>query len=191
MAGNITTAAQPVRDSTVGLHERDTTFSMEFISQLQHSAVMDWVRESGSLLGYPAILFLHTLGLATVAGLNGAIDLRLLGVASRISLASLTRFFPFIWAAFILTAISGVTLLIADAETKLRSPVFYIKLVFIILALVNLQLLRKRVFDNPEVDRLPVSAQAKMLALSSLVLWVGATTAGRLMAYIGPVAGLK
>ena len=36
-------------------------------------AVMDWVRESGSLLGYPAILFLHTIGLATVAGLNGAI----------------------------------------------------------------------------------------------------------------------
>ena len=54
---------------------------MDFIIQLQHSAVMDWVRESGSLLGYPAILFLHTIGLATVAGLNGAIDLRLLGVA--------------------------------------------------------------------------------------------------------------
>jgi hypothetical protein len=165
---------------------------MEFISQLQHSAVMDWVRESGSLLGYPTILFLHTLGLATVAGLSGAIDLRLLGVASRVPLASLTRFFPFIWAAFVVTAVSGVTLLIADAETKLRSPVFYIKLVFIILALVNLQLLRKGVFDNPDADRLPVSTQAKMLALSSLVLWVGATTAGRLMAYIGPgpAAGL-
>lgn len=166
---------------------------MEFISQLQHSAVMDWVRESGSLLGYPAILFLHTLGLAIVAGLNGAIDLRLLGVASRVPLASLTRFFPFIWAAFVVTAISGVTLLIADAETKLRSPVFYIKLLFIILALVNLQLLKKRVFANPDVDRLPVTSLAKILALTSLLLWVGATTAGRLMAYIGPgpVAGLE
>jgi hypothetical protein len=163
---------------------------MDFIIQLQHSAVMDWVRESGSLLGYPAILFLHTLGLATVAGLNGAIDLRLLGVASRVPLASLTRFFPFIWAAFAVTAISGVTLLIADAETKLRSPVFYIKLVFIILALINLQLLKKRVFADPEADVHPVSSQARMLALSSLVLWVAATTAGRLMAYIGPVAGL-
>jgi hypothetical protein len=164
---------------------------MDFIIQLQHSAVMDWVRESGSLLGYPSILFLHTLGLATVAGLNGAIDLRLLGVASRISLASLTRFFPFIWAAFVVTAVTGVTLLIADAETKLRSPVFYIKLVFIILALVDLQLLKKRVFANPDVDRLPISAQAKLLAVSSLVFWAAATTAGRLMAYIGPVAGLK
>jgi hypothetical protein len=166
---------------------------MAFISQLQHSAVMDWVRESGSLLGYPAILFLHTIGLAIVAGLNGAIDLRLLGVASRIPLTSLTRFFPLIWAAFVVTAVSGVTLLVADAETKLRSPVFYIKLLFIIVALVNLQLLRKRVFGNPDADRQPVSAQAKMLALTSLLLWVGATTAGRLMAYIGPgpTAGLE
>lgn len=163
---------------------------MEFISQLQHSALMDWVRESGSLLGYPTILFLHTLGLATVAGLNGAIDLRLLGVGSRIPLAPLTRFFPFIWAAFALTALTGVTLLIADAETKLASPVFYVKLAFIILALINLHLLKTRVFANPDVDRMPVTSQAKVLALSSLILWVAATTAGRLMAYIGPVAGL-
>jgi hypothetical protein len=163
---------------------------MEFISQLQHSALMDWVRESGSLLGYPTILFLHTMGLATVAGLNGAIDLRLLGVASRIPLASLTRFFPFIWAAFALTALTGVTLLIADAETKLASPVFYVKLAFIILALINLHLLKTRIFANPDVDRMPVTSNAKVLALSSLILWVAATTAGRLMAYIGPVAGL-
>ena len=163
---------------------------MDFIIQLQHSAVMDWVRESGSLLGYPAILFLHTIGLATVAGLNGAIDLRLLGVAPRIPLAPLTRVFPFIWWAFGVTALSGVTLLIADAETKLRSPVFYIKMLFIILALINLQLLKKRVFTDPQVDTQPVTGQARMLALSSLVMWIGATTAGRLMAYIGPVAGL-
>jgi hypothetical protein len=160
---------------------------MEFISQLQHSAVMDWVRESGSLLGYPFILFMHTLGLATVAGLNGAIDLRLMGVAPRIPLSSMTRFFPFIWGAFGLTALSGVTLLIADAETKLRSGVFYVKLFFIILALVNLHLMKKRVFANANVDTQPITGQAQMLAFTSLVFWVAATTAGRLMAYIGPV----
>jgi hypothetical protein len=164
---------------------------MDFILQLQQSTVMDWVRESGSLLGYPAILFLHTLGLATVAGLNGAIDLRLLGIAPGIPLAPLTRFFPFIWAAFVVTALTGVTLLIADAETKLASPVFYVKLLFIILALINLQLLRKRVFGDPGLDSHPISAQAKVLALSSIVFWVAATTAGRLMAYIGPVTGLQ
>ena len=164
---------------------------MDFILQLQHSALMDWVRESGSLLGYPTILFLHTLGLATVAGLNGAIDLRLLGVASKVPLSSLTRFFPFIWMAFGLTALTGVVLLIADAETKLASPVFYVKMVFIVLALTNLHLLKRRIFADPNVDTHPLHSQATLLALSSLVFWVGATTAGRLMAYLGPVGGLN
>ena len=162
---------------------------MEFILQLQHSSVMDWVRESGSLLGYPTILFLHTLGLATVAGLNGAIDLRLLGVGAKVPLSSLTRFFPFIWLAFGLTAVTGVILLIADAEAKLASPVFYVKLVFIVLALITLHLLKRRIFADPNVDTHPLTSQARMLALSSLVFWVGATTAGRLMAYLGPVGG--
>jgi hypothetical protein len=147
---------------------------------------MDWVRESGSLLGYPFILFLHTLGLAVVAGLSGAIDLRLLGVAPRISLSSLTRFFPFIWIAFAVTGVSGLTLLIADAETKLRSGVFYVKMLFIVLALINLHLLKTRVFARPDVDTQALSGQAQVLALTSLIFWVAATTAGRLMAYIGP-----
>ena len=164
---------------------------MDFILQLQHSALMDWVRESGSLLGYPTILFLHTLGLATVAGLNGAIDLRLLGVASKVPLSSLTRFFPFIWMAFGLTALTGVILLIADAEAKLASPVFYVKMVFIVLALINLHLLKRRIFADPNVDTHPLHSQATLLASSSLLFWVGATTAGRLMAYLGPVGGLN
>jgi hypothetical protein len=47
------------------------------------------------------------------------------------------------------------------------------------------------VFDDPQVDAQPLSSQARLLAATSLIFWVGATTAGRLMAYIGPVAGLS
>ncbi|HEY7189127.1 MAG TPA: hypothetical protein VH436_21365, partial [Vicinamibacterales bacterium] len=73
---------------------------MDFIYRLQHTAAMDWFRESGSLVGYPLVLFLHTLALGAVAGLSGALNLRVLGVAPRIPLTSLKRFFPIIWAAF-------------------------------------------------------------------------------------------
>jgi hypothetical protein len=34
-----------------------------------------------------------------------------------------------------------------------------------------------------------VPSKAKTLAVTSLLLWIGATTAGRLMAYLGPVGG--
>lgn len=162
---------------------------MEFIYRLQHTATMDWFRESGSLWGYPAVLFLHTLGLGTVAGISGAIDLRLLGVAPRIPLAPLSRFFPIIWTAFGVTAASGLVLLVAEAEAKLASPIFWVKMTFLALALVNVRLLRTRVFADPQIDGRPIASQAKLLAATSLMLWVAVTTAGRLMAYLekGPI----
>jgi hypothetical protein len=159
---------------------------MDFLLRLQESGLATWVSQSGSLLGYPTLLFLHTLGLATVAGLSTAINLRVLGVAAGIPLAPLRGFFPAIWAAFAVTAVSGTVLLITDAVAKLSSPVFYVKMAFIVLAVVNVHLLRT-VIRNPTVDAVPLPSRARTLAFTCLLWWIGATTAGRLIAYLGPV----
>ena len=44
---------------------------MEVLEQIEQIGFLVWVREGGSILGYPLVLFLHTLGLGTIAGLNG------------------------------------------------------------------------------------------------------------------------
>jgi hypothetical protein len=164
---------------------------MNFLSTVENWPYCIWIRESGSLWAYPTILFLHTLGLGVVMGLNSAIDLRVLGFASRMPIKPLERFFPWIWWGFWINAISGVILLMADATTKMINPVFYVKMVFIALAVVVLVLLRKNVFDNPGVEKSYVAASAKVLAGLSLLFWIGAVTAGRLMAYLGPVSGVS
>jgi hypothetical protein len=158
---------------------------MEFLQQIEQIGFLVWVREGGSILGYPLVLFLHTLGLGTIAGLSGAIDLRILGLAPQVKLAPLTRLFPVIWLAFGVTALSGTILLLAAASTKLVSPVFYIKMVLVALALVNMQVLRTRVLARTGVDTEPLTTGARGLAVSSLLLWCAATMAGRLMAYLG------
>jgi hypothetical protein len=164
---------------------------MEFLQQLEQSTFLVWIRESGSLWGYPSILFLHTLGLATVAGVNAGISLRLLGFAPQVPVGPLLRLFPVIWAAFVITALSGTVLLMADATAKLSSPVFYVKMLFIVLALVTMQMVKKRVITDPQVDTRPLAPIARTLAAASLFFWAAATLAGRLMAYIGPVSGLE
>ena len=164
---------------------------MDFLLRLEQSGFATWVREGGGLWSYPAILFLHTLGLATLAGVNAGVDLRILGFARQLPLAPMVRLFPVMWTALAVTAASGTALLVADATTKLASPVFYVKMVFVALAVVNLQLLKMNVFRGPLVDQQPLAASARLLAATSLLLWVGATTAGRLMAYLGPVSGLE
>ena len=67
---------------------------MDFIRSLEQSGLAAWVRESGTLWSYPTILFAHTLGLATLAGVNAGIDLRILGFAPHMPLAPLTRRIP-------------------------------------------------------------------------------------------------
>ena len=156
---------------------------MDFLQSLSQSAFSQWVSQSGSLLGYPTILFLHTIGLGTVAGLNAGIDLRLLGFGGRIPLAPLDRVFPAMWLGFVVSALSGLALLVADPVARLTQPIFYIKLLFVALAVINMQMLRTRVFRDPAVDqRLP--GNARLLAATSLIFWLGATTAGRLIAYL-------
>jgi hypothetical protein len=81
-------------------------------------------------------------------------------------------------------------LLIADATTKLTNPDFGVKMVFVFAGIVVLKIMRKKVFGDPQLDKAPVSGTAKGLAWVSLFCWIGAITAGRLLAYVGPVSGL-
>ena len=164
---------------------------MAFLASLENSGFGSWVRESSSLWAYPTILFLHTVGLGFLVGLNVAIDLRILGVADKLPLAPFERFYRVMWAAFWINTLSGTALLIADATTKLTNRVFYIKMGCIFFAVISMVLIRRHVFADAAVDRdrAPLAGTARALAATSLVLWAGAITAGRLMAYFGPVSG--
>jgi hypothetical protein len=163
---------------------------MDLLVSLENSAFFSWVRESSSLLAYPTVIFLHTLGLGFLVGINAAVALRILGVAPQIPIAPLRKFIPIMWVGFAVNATSGTILLIQDATTKLANPVFYVKLVVIALAIVTVQVINRRVFRDPLLDKRPMGANEKFLAVASIILWFGAITAGRLMAYLGPVSGL-
>lgn len=153
---------------------------MESLEQLRFIV---WVRESGSIWGYATFLFLHTFGLATVAGVSAGLGLRVLGFAPAMPLAPMKRLYPIMWGALAITIISGTVLLMTDTSKALM-PVFIAKITFVILAVVMLRLLYARLFNDPQADTRPIPSNARGLAVASLLFWVGATTAGRLMAYL-------
>jgi hypothetical protein len=158
---------------------------MDFLVALEGSALATWLRESPSLWAYPTILFLHTVGIGFLAGPSAAIDLRILGVAPDLPLSCMKRFFPVMYFGFWVNAVSGAALLMVDATKMLTNPYFYIKLMLIALAIVNIQLLKTRVFGNSNMDMGSVPVNGKLLAGTSLFLWAAAITAGRLTAYLG------
>ncbi len=163
---------------------------MAFLQQLEQSGLSQWVKQSGSLWAFPGILLAHTYGMAVMVGVIAGIDLKILGFVPAMPAAPLQRFLPLVWIAFWVNAVTGTILLVADASTKLTNPDFGVKMAFIVLAVITQRIIQKRVFGDPEIDRRPFTRQAKMLAVMSLVCWLGAITAGRLLAYVGNPGGL-
>jgi hypothetical protein len=151
-----------------------------FFVWLESTALSRWVVESPSVFAFPLVLAVHTIGLALLAGLNAALDFRILGVAPQIPVNAFRRFLPMMWCGFWLNAISGVLLLIAYPTKALTNPVFYLKLSLIAVAIVILRVVRRRFLAN-EVTA--IEGRAKVLAAASLFCWFGATIAGRLLAY--------
>jgi len=158
---------------------------MDFLVAVENTALATWIRESPSLLAYVFVLFLHAVGIALVVGFNAAVDLRILGVAPEVPIAPLDRFYPVMVIGFWINAVSGLGLLIASATEMMTNPLFYIKLGLILLAVINLVILRSQVLRDPYIDKRPLPAKAKVLAATSLLFWTGAITAGRLTAYLG------
>jgi hypothetical protein len=154
-----------------------------FFIWLEATSLSTWIRESTSVWAFPVILSLHTIGMGFAAGLNAAVDLRILGFAPSVPLLELRRFLPVMWAGFWLSAVSGVLLLIAYPTKALTNPVFYLKLSFLALALVGIRFMARSVFGDASLNLKPATRKCRLLAIASLVCWTGVITAGRLLAY--------
>jgi hypothetical protein len=157
---------------------------MEFLAWLQESALAQWVGSAPTLLAYPTILTLHTVGMSVVVGTCVVLDLRLLGFASDVPLAGFRRAPLLVWSGFGVNALTGVLLFLPAAEQKATQTTFLVKLAFIALALVTYGRIRKVMFQDAATLTAPIPSEARVLAGLSLVFWAGATVAGRLMAYI-------
>jgi hypothetical protein len=157
---------------------------MGLIEAIESSAYAEWVRASPSFFAYTFILSLHAMGLAVVVGLNCVIAFRLLGFVPELPVAPLRKLFPWIYAGFTINAISGGSLLAANLTADLSNWMFLSKLFFILLAMINLELTRTRIFDAPGALSSPeLPRQARTFAILSFLFWGLATISGRLTAY--------
>ena len=155
---------------------------MHLLLRVEQSGICQWIRSTDSIFGYYGILTVHAIGMAIVVGISACVDLRILGFAPALPLRPMEQFLPVLWLGFWMNAVSGTILLATDATHKLVNPDFYVKMMFIALALGTLQRLKAHVPRDPQ-GTTSVSKTAKILAVTSLVCWLGAIIAGRLLAY--------
>lgn len=143
------------------------------------------IRESDNM--FSLIESVHVLSLALVAGMIAIVDLRLLDVVYREVPADVVdrQFVRATWIGFMVMALSGGLLLVAEAAKVCVNPAAWVKFALMGLAGLNVILfqftVRRRIQDWREAARAPTGA--RMAAGVSLVLWVGVIAAGRAIAY--------
>jgi hypothetical protein len=155
---------------------------MALLASFEQNALSVWVRESPSLLAFPFILYLHTLGLAMLAGINVGLAFWLLARRTVPSF-DLTSVYRVMWLGFGVNAASGLVLLAAYPAKALTNWVFFVKLTLVGLALWALQQTKAELAPASGTAEREVSARARRLALASLLFWAGTILTGRLLAY--------
>lgn len=144
------------------------------------------MRESG-VWTYGVVNLFHILSVAALFGSVLLLDLRLLGLWRKVPLAAMsTVVLPIAKTGFALAALSGVCLLATKATEYVGNPFLYIKFPAIALGLLNVAVLnsfpawrehRMRDLSAPEQSRLA------LFGGTSLLCWLTAVTAGRMIAY--------
>lgn len=158
------------------------------------AAWLVWL-ETSSLAGamrqwqwlYPIVEIVHILGFVVLVGAAFFFDLRLLGFGRTLPVTGLAQhLLTRARVSFVIILASGLMMFTAHATEMAANPAFRLKLILIAAALVNAAAFHHWPFKSAarwDTGATP-PAPAKLAAMFSLVLWTGAITCGRLLAYL-------
>ena len=136
---------------------------------------------------FPWVECVHVIALTIVAGTIFIVDLRLVGLASKhLRYTQLSdQVLPWTWRAFALAAVTGGSLLMANASGYYHNTPLRIKAVLLLLAGLNMayfQFVTARSVASWDAGR--ASGGARFAGWASLILWAGVIACGRLAGFV-------
>ena len=144
------------------------------------------MRESGPWT-YAIVNLAHVLGISTLFGSILVLDLRLVGVGRRVPLAALSSaVVPIAATGFVIAAATGVGLLATKATEYVGNPFLLVKFPAIALGLINAAAVRfTDAWRAHQLRDLTPREERRLAVLGgvSLLCWLTAITAGRMIAY--------
>ena len=156
-----------------------------YYSKMIHDTWLGWAVAGGVPWLSPALATLHFFGMALLVGCAGTIDLRMLGVGKGLPLGPMQRLVPWGMAGFVLNLVTGIGLY-AGNPGQFQNAAFATKIAFVVLAAMNAMLfyvtgLASRVDQVTAGQNVPFGA--KLVAGTSLFLWVGVIYWGRMLPF--------
>jgi len=139
-----------------------------FCAWLEQTPLSQAIQSAGWVV--PAVQTIHILAIAAVMSSVLMLDLRLLGIfgADQPLARATSRFRPVIWWTLPILLATGVVMIIGEPARSLANPVFQLKMLLLLTAITVTAALHKG---------------SRIIAIASLLLWVGIVFAGRWIAY--------
>lgn len=157
-----------------------------FLGWLEGSTLGELLRGSG-VWTYGLINLAHITGIATLFGSVLLLDLKLLGAWRGLPLATLARpTIPLAAVGFTLAALAGFCMLSFNGSEYVGNPFLLIKFSAIGLGLLNALVVSRLPAWRERASREPTATQRRQLAVAggvSLVSWIAALAAGRMIGY--------
>jgi hypothetical protein len=154
---------------------------------------LNWIQNTGwavdikeSALVFPLIEGSHILSLSFSVGMVMVLDLRLLRISFRGQPVSLImqQLMPWSIAGFGVMILTGVLLFMTQAVKAYGNPFFRVKMILLVLAGINALYYQLKYYPKmAEWDRSATPAGVRVIAVLSLILWIGVIACGRTMAY--------
>ena len=152
---------------------------------IDSTALSTCLKESPSVWAFPTVLTLHTTGMGILVGASYVLDLRLLGIGRNVPLSGYRWVFPTLAIGLSINIVTGILLFIKDPTHWGTAIPFLIKMLLVIASVATVVPMRSLVLGSG-AEQSEVSSNMRLLAIASIVVWSGAITAGRLLAYVVP-----
>jgi len=127
---------------------------------------------------------LHFVGLSLLIGVLAIVNLRMLGFMKQLPTTMLTRLLPWGMLGFAINTLTGMLFFAASPQSYSANPAFVWKLIFLLLGGANIVYFTFDTGWHVETGR-SAPQISKVLAVSSLFLWVGVMYWGSMLPFIG------
>jgi len=156
---------------------------LSFLAYLEASAFSQWVLIS--MLGFPTLIALHSVGMGVAVGLSLMVALRLNELLIDFNAQLLPKFLSIAVWGFVLNLITGIALFVSRGQEYITSFIFLLKIMLVTVGALILFWLRRRLSRRTlTTDVLVADGIARSLSLVCAATWVGAVVSGRLIAYL-------
>jgi hypothetical protein len=166
------------------------------VGEVSVSALLEWLQSLSWAVfihktpwAFTTIEVVHIFAVSMVLGTIALVDLRLLGLAStKRCFAEFSRqVLPFTWVAFVVAVIAGSLLFISKASEYFANWVFWLKMLLIVLAGINMMIFEFGTVRNVlEWNLGPTPRRARLAGGISIACWIFVVFLGRLIAFTLP-----